>query len=135
MGGMLKKANEMKKEMKKVQNELKTLVVEETDKRNTVTVSLTGELDCVEIKFSDNVLASQSQADIQKALIEAYNKAAKKAKELASSKLCQEFFHRSDEVRLRGKDDAFCKLNIHGKTFFKSLTRSKTESILNAYSS
>lgn len=48
---------------------------------------------------------------------------------LLSQNFVKSSFIEAMKSRLGGKDDAFCKLDIHGKTFFKSLTSSsKTES-------
>ena len=55
MGKMLKKAKEMKSEMKKVQNELKDLIIE--GKKNGVCVKVSGELECVEVSFENVTLS------------------------------------------------------------------------------
>ena len=85
MGKMLKKAKEMKSEMKKVQNELKDLIIE--GKKNGVCVKVSGELECVEVSFENDTLPTTNLKELEKSIKHAFNQACKEAKNIASKRL------------------------------------------------
>jgi nucleoid-associated protein EbfC len=87
MAKLVKQAKDMKSKMKDVQAELKKLTVEGYNKNRKVKVTLTGELECVDVEIDPAVLSPNNQKAIQKALQEAFNDAAEKSKGLATSRL------------------------------------------------
>ncbi len=89
MGKLMKKAKEMKGEMKKIQNELKDLKIVGKDNKGFVKVAVTGEMQCVAIDVDQQFLSDTiNKKDVlEAALKEAFNRATEKAKETATSKL------------------------------------------------
>ena len=87
MGNLVKKAKQMKDEMKKVQDELKDQKILGKDKSGTIKVLLTGELECVGVQISEDWLNPAKKESLEKALAQAFNEAATKAKTTASGKL------------------------------------------------
>jgi DNA-binding YbaB/EbfC family protein len=85
MGNLAKKAKEMKSQMKKIQEELKGMVIN-LDEQG-IKVVMSGEMDLLSIDISDNLLAPGKKADLQKSLVKIINKASQQAKTMASSKL------------------------------------------------
>tara|TARA_Y100000591_G_C21514179_1_gene536158 strand:+ start:66 stop:380 length:315 start_codon:yes stop_codon:yes gene_type:complete len=85
MGNLAKKAKEMKSQMKKIQDELKHLVID-LDEAG-VKVKMTGEMDLVAIEISDELLVPAKKDQLQKSLIKVINKASQQSKTMASSKL------------------------------------------------
>ena len=85
MGNLAKKAKEMKSQMKKIQDELKHLVID-LDEAG-VKVKMTGEMDLVSIEISDDLLIPAKKDQLQKSLIKVINKASEQSKTMASSKL------------------------------------------------
>lgn len=85
MGKLLKQAGEMKSKMKQIQEELKKVKVSGTAEGGKVEVVLSGELECLDViidpSFGSNTVA------LQRALQKAFNESARKAKELATTKL------------------------------------------------
>lgn len=90
MGKLMKQAKEMKDKMQKVQKELKTLRMTGRDRSNAVEVVLTGELDCVELTIlNESLLSPGNKRSLEKALMDAVNDAAKRSKDVATSKLSE----------------------------------------------
>lgn len=92
MGNLVKKAKEMKKEMEDVQKSLKNEKILGENPSKTVKVLLDGELKCLGIQVSPELLATGTKGEkekkaVEKEITDAFNDAAKKAKTLASSKL------------------------------------------------
>ncbi|RAP31344.1 YbaB/EbfC family nucleoid-associated protein [Candidatus Marinamargulisbacteria bacterium SCGC AG-343-D04] len=87
MGNLMKKAKEMKSEMKRIQNELKHLQISAVDKTGLVKVTLTGELECIDISIDPSLKTPENNEKCKKAIMQAFNEASKKAKDTASSKL------------------------------------------------
>ena len=87
MGNIMKKAKQMKSDMKKVQDELKDQKVLGKDKTGTVKVLLTGELECIGVQVTDEWFETSKKEKLQKALQQAFNEAATSAKSTANSKL------------------------------------------------
>ena len=87
MGKMLKQAKEMKGQMKRVQDQLKKMLVSGYSADKKIEVVMTGEMDVVEVKIEPEYLAPNHQKQLQKELTRAFNEASKKAKTTASSQL------------------------------------------------
>jgi DNA-binding protein YbaB len=85
MGNLAKKAKEMKSQMKKIQEELKGMVIN-LDEQG-IKVVMSGEMDLLSIDISENLLVPGKKADLQKSLVKIINKASQQAKTMASSKL------------------------------------------------
>ena len=84
MGNLAKKAKEMKSQMKKIQDELKSLKVDAEE--NGITIVMSGEMDCLSVSIPDTLL-NGSKEKLEKSLVKAFNKVSQKAKTMASSKL------------------------------------------------
>jgi len=87
MAKLMKQAKDMKSKMKEVQKELKKTIVEGQNKNGKVSVKITGELECTEVTIDPAVLSPSNQKALQKALVEAFNDAAGKSKNLATNRL------------------------------------------------
>ncbi len=87
MGKLLKQAKEMKEQMKKVQDELKKMLVTASSAGGKVEIEMTGELECTNIKIAPELCQPAQVVLLQKAVKEAVNAATKKSKELAAKKL------------------------------------------------
>ena len=85
MGNLAKKAKEMKSQMKKIQEELKGMVIN-LDEQG-IKVVMSSEMELLSIDISDNLLVPGKKADLQKSLVKIINKASQQAKTMASSKL------------------------------------------------
>ncbi len=85
MGNLAKKAKEMKSEMKKIQDELKDLIIDLDE--SGIKVKMTGEMDLVSIEISDDLLVQGKKDQLQKSLVKVINKASQQSKTMASSKL------------------------------------------------
>lgn len=80
--GFVKEAAEVRAQVKSIQDELKSIKVEGTDKKKRFSVTITGDLECTEVKLPDDISAGDT-----KGLVQAINKALNEAKDLASKKL------------------------------------------------
>ncbi|MFT5171711.1 MAG: DNA-binding YbaB/EbfC family protein [Candidatus Marinamargulisbacteria bacterium] len=87
MGKLLKQAKDMKSKMKEIQAELKKLVVEGIGLQGKVKVVLTGELECQSVTIDPSLLSVAESKNLSRGLLDAFNEAARKSKELATSKL------------------------------------------------
>ncbi len=87
VGKLMKQAKEMKAQMKKIQDELKQVLVTGSAMGGKVEVTMSGELDCTSIIIDPALLDSKQTVLVQKALKEAVNAATKKAKDVATQKL------------------------------------------------
>lgn len=87
MGKLLKDAQEMKKKMKAVQDELKKAVVYGKSKNVLVMVTMTGELDVTKVDIDPSLLSSDKAEVLKKSVLEAINDASAKAKKLATGRL------------------------------------------------
>lgn len=87
MGKLVKQAKEMKSKMKNVQDELKEIKVTGRSASGNIEVTLTGELVCTDIKIAPSLLEPGMADIMKKQLKEAFNEAAEKSKQLATSKL------------------------------------------------
>ncbi|NDC82900.1 YbaB/EbfC family nucleoid-associated protein [bacterium] len=87
VGKLMKQAKEMKSQMKKVQDELKQVVVTGAAMGGKIEVTMTGELECTSVLIDSALLDPKQGPLLQKALKEAINGSAKKAKDIATQKL------------------------------------------------
>lgn len=87
VGKLMKQAKEMKTQMKKIQDELKQVLVTGSAMGGKVEVTMSGELDCTNVTIDASLLDPKQSAIVQKALKEAVNAATKKAKDIATQKL------------------------------------------------
>lgn len=84
MGKLLKQAKDMKSKMKSVQDGLKKLLC--VGNADGVEIILTGELECKEVNINNDDLLQNKKA-LQNAIKKAFNIAAGKAKDAATSQL------------------------------------------------
>ena len=89
MGKLLKDAQQMKKKMKVVQDELKKTIVYGKSKNVLVMVSMTGELDVVKVDIDPSLIVTEKADILKKSVLEAINDASAKAKKLATSRLSE----------------------------------------------
>ena len=87
MGKLLKQAQEMKSKMKTVQKELKETQIKE--EHDGITIVINGEMDFEEVLINPALITAANAKKLEKLFKEASNKAIKKAKDLATSKLTQ----------------------------------------------
>lgn len=87
MGNIIQQAKEMKAKMAKIQEELKKMTFTEVSHNNDVKVTVTGELEIVEVTINPLILKPEKVKDIEKALKETINKALKQSKDTASKQL------------------------------------------------
>lgn len=87
VGKLMKQAKEMKGQMKKIQDELKQVLVTGSAMGGKIEVTMSGELDCTSITIDPALLDPKQGALLTKALKEAVNAATKKAKDVATQKL------------------------------------------------
>jgi nucleoid-associated protein EbfC len=86
MGKILKQAKEMKSKMKDVQSALKQEKSTGTELDGKIKVVVTGELECESITIDQSVVDPNNVSKLEKAILNAYNKATKLAKDSAASK-------------------------------------------------
>jgi DNA-binding YbaB/EbfC family protein len=87
VGKLMKQAKEMKTQMKKIQDELKQVLVTGSAMGGKIEVTMTGELDCTSVVVDPALMDPKQAGLVQKALKEAINAATKKAKDVATQKL------------------------------------------------
>jgi DNA-binding YbaB/EbfC family protein len=87
MGKLLQQANEMKKQMSKVQEELKNLNFTGATEGGKIQVIVNGEIEVKDIIIDEDFLKKVDKNKLQKALKEAISSAIKQSKETAASKL------------------------------------------------
>ncbi len=86
MGKLMKQASEMKAKMKRVQEELKKVRVSGTSEGGKIEIALSGELECLDVSIDPSLIVA-GNTSLEKSVMKAFNDAARKAKELATSKL------------------------------------------------
>ena len=89
MGKLLKQAKEMKSKMKQVQDELKKLRVTGTAANDKIKVTVTGELDIIDLTIDPSLLDPKNAPSLEKAVIKAINEATLKAKGIATQRLTE----------------------------------------------
>lgn len=89
MGKLLKDAQEMKKKMKAVQDELKKAIVYGKSKNVLVMVTMSGELDVTKVDIDPSLLSPDKAEVLKKSVLEAINDASAKAKKLATGRLSE----------------------------------------------
>ena len=89
MGKLLKQAKEMQGQMKEIQAELKSTTVTEEAEGGKIKITLTGDMDVVEISVDPSLLSPENQKRLENGLKVVTYQAIKKSKDLASSKLAK----------------------------------------------
>ena len=90
MGKLLKQAKEMRSKMKDVQKQLKKVSVTGRDNKSWVEVVLTGELDCTSVTvLANEALSPINKTELEKAMLQAFNNAAKASKDIATKQLAE----------------------------------------------
>lgn len=87
MGKLLKQAQDLRKSMKKIQQELKETKIAMAALDNKIKVVVNGELEVLMFEMSEDLFDVKEKQKVQKAIKECFSKAIKKAKDLATSKL------------------------------------------------
>lgn len=86
--GMFDQAKDLyklQKQAKQIKKDLKNLHIEAES--NGVVVTINGEMEVVDVKVPEEMMAAEKREDLQKALLEAFNKAIKKAQEIAAERM------------------------------------------------
>jgi DNA-binding protein YbaB len=83
--GQAKDLYKLQKQAKKIKKELKNLHIEA--EVNGIVITITAEQEVVDIKIPEEMLTPEKAAELQKNLIEAFNKAIKKAQEVAAERM------------------------------------------------
>ncbi|MFA5879930.1 MAG: YbaB/EbfC family nucleoid-associated protein [Candidatus Margulisiibacteriota bacterium] len=86
MGGMLKKAKEMKSQMGAIQKELQKAIFSGFGMNKKIEVVVNGEMEVIEIKIDPSVIIPTKPKDLEKGMKEAVNDAIKKSKAEAANK-------------------------------------------------
>jgi DNA-binding YbaB/EbfC family protein len=84
--GIFQQAKDMyklQKEAKSVKKELTNIHIEADE--GGVTVTINAELECVDVKINDEAMANRTS--LEKSLVKAINKAAKKGQQIAAEKM------------------------------------------------
>ncbi|MBT4385004.1 YbaB/EbfC family nucleoid-associated protein [Candidatus Peregrinibacteria bacterium] len=82
--GQAKDLYKLQKQAKKIKEELKNLHIEADS--NGVTITINGEQEVLGVKISDEAM-TQGKEELQKNLVAAFNKAIKKAQEVAAERM------------------------------------------------
>ncbi len=90
MGKLMKQAKDMRSKMKDVQKQLKHVRTQGRDNRGWVEAEADGELNFTYIKIiADEALDFKNKSDLERAIAQAVNEAAKKSKDIATQKLSE----------------------------------------------
>ncbi len=87
MGGMLRQAQKMQKEMARVQEDLKKRVVEGTAGGGMVTAQVTGGMELVALKIDPQVLSPGEKDVLEEMIVAAVNAAAKEAQKMLQQEM------------------------------------------------
>jgi DNA-binding YbaB/EbfC family protein len=87
MGKMLKRAQEMRSTMKKIQKELQDTEISSETAKGDIKVTINGEMDFLKLSIDPELLTPNNRKKLEAALLDQLNKSIKKAKNLASAKL------------------------------------------------
>ncbi len=85
--GMLKQAQELKKNLDKAQKELSKLVIEADSGRGAVKVTINGQQKILSIKISPEVIDPQKAEKLEKLVLKAISEATNKSQKLAAKQL------------------------------------------------
>lgn len=85
-GGEMKKLYELQKKAKKVQNELKDLLIEATALEGKILVVFNGEQKIEEITIDESLLSAGQKKELEKGIKDAITQALKKAQQVAAEK-------------------------------------------------
>jgi len=86
---MMKQVQQMQAEMAKVQEQLKSAVVEASAGGGMVTVKMSGELELLELRIDPEAVDPEDVELLQDMVLAAVNEAIRSAQELAASKMGQ----------------------------------------------
>lgn len=89
MGGLLKQAQKMQKEMQRVQEELKELQVEGSAGGGMVTVTVTGQQELQQIKIDPEAVDPEDVEMLEDLIMAAVNQAMQNAKSQAEERMGQ----------------------------------------------
>lgn len=87
MGGMLRQAQKMQKEMARVQEEVGKRVVEGTAGGGMVTAHVTGGMELVALKIDPQVLSSGEKDLLEEMIVAAVNAATKEAQKMLQQEM------------------------------------------------
>ena len=87
MGGMLRQAQKMQKEMARLQEDLKKRVVEGTAGGGMVTAQVTGGLELVSLKIDPQVLSPDEKDVLEEMIVAAVNAATQEAQKMAQQEM------------------------------------------------
>ena len=87
MGNLVKQAKEMRGQMKAIQDELKSVVVEGDALGGKVRVKMTCEFEVTDLEIDESLLEPGKKSELSNGLKQAYNTAAQTAKKEASGRL------------------------------------------------
>ena len=87
MGKMMKQAQQMKKQMKRVQDALAKETVEGSALNGQIVVIMTGEMNVVDVKIDAELLDDSQKSRLEKGMKEAINDATLKSKKIATERL------------------------------------------------
>lgn len=87
LGKMMKQAQEMQKQMGKIQEELKERVVEASSGGGMVTVNVNGQQELLAIKINPEVVNKDDVSMLEDLITAAVNEGMVKAKELANEEM------------------------------------------------
>lgn len=84
---MLKKAQEMKKNLEKAQKELGKLIVEADSGRGAVRVTMNGQQKILSLKISPDAMDPKKPENLEKHVLKAINEATNKSQKIAAKEL------------------------------------------------
>lgn len=87
MGGMLRQAQKMQKEMARVQEDLKRRVVEGTAGGGAVTAQVTGGLELVSIRIDPQVLSPDEKDVLEEMVVAAVGAAMREARKMVQEEM------------------------------------------------
>ncbi len=87
MGGMLRQAQKMQKEMARVQEELKKRVVEGSAGGGMVTAQVTGGMELVALKIDPQVLTPSDKDVLEEMIVAAVNAATQEAQKMLQQEM------------------------------------------------
>lgn len=87
MGGMMRQAQKMQKEMARMQEELRKRVVEGTAGGGMVTAQVTGGMELVALKIDPQVLSPDEKDVLEEMIVAAVNAATKEAQKMVQQEM------------------------------------------------
>lgn len=87
MGKMLKQAKELKEKMQTIQQDLKKVTVSGEAGEGRIKITITGELEPVEVKIDPAILKPENSKKLEQGIMQAMGQAIQKAKNEATSRI------------------------------------------------